>query len=279
MRSACGAAAWVVVGLTSALTACAPGGLAPDALTSWQPRYVPAERCRPEVALDGAPAAAIAGDAGRIVVRLGAFGTSALPAQRWISLTPIAPLDTLAQPVVRLEGSNEPAPFVASLAAGRYTLASRAVGYETRTDTIDIRIGATDTITVTLEEHADALRNRHNCRPRGFRRAGERACVTDQITTVLVLDRARDIASPRFRFGIGLPPGDSSDVRVVADEGICERAGRLYGVGADPPRRVVVVEAGNMYVVYDPAEPVGFGELNQWLILDKRWRVLARMVL
>ena len=46
-----------------------------------------------------------------------------------------------------------------------------------------------------------------------------------------------------------------------------------------PPRRVVLVEAGNIFVVYDPAEPMVLGDLNQWLILDKRWRVLARMAL
>ena len=60
---------------------------------------------------------------------------------------------------------------------------------------------------------------------------------------------------------------------------LCERAANVYGLETGPPRRVVVVEAGNIYVVYDPAEPVVLGDLNQWLILDKRWHVLARMAL
>ena len=141
------------------------------------------------------------------------------------------------------------------------------------------RRGAADTVTVTLEEYDDALRNRHNCRPRGFRRLGEPACVTDRITTTLVLDRARDMASPRFRFGIGLPAGDSSDVRIVDDERVCERAARIYGARGDPPRRVVVADAVNFYVVYDPAEPVALREFNQWLVIDRRFRVLARMAL
>ena len=214
------------------------------------------------------------------MVRLGNFGTSAPAPRGWIELSPLAPLDTLAQPMVRLEDTTErPAPFVVSLVPGRYALGSHAVGYEGRTDTVSVRAGATDTVTIALEEYVDALRNRYNCRPRGFRRVGEPACVTDQITTVLVLDRARDITTPRFRFGIGLPPGDSTQVQMVEDERICERAARVYGLGTGPPRRVAVVDAGNLFIVYDPGEPVGLGELNQWLILDKRWRVLARMVL
>jgi hypothetical protein len=68
-------------------------------------------------------------------------------------------------------------------------------------------------------------------------------------------------------------------VSLVDDERICERAANIYGLEKGPPRRVVVVEAGNIYVVYDPAEPVVLGDLNQWLILDKRWHVLARMAL
>jgi hypothetical protein len=270
----------VLVVLGPALVACASGHVQTGALTSWESRYVPAAECGAAVALDATPAAGDAGGTGRLVVRLGTFGTSALVPHRWIALAPLAPLDTSTQPVVRVEEITEhPVPFVASLAPGRYALASHAFGYEGRTDTVAVRAGATDTVTIALEVYADALRNRHNCRPRGFRRSGEPACVTDRITTVVALERARDMASPRFRFGVGLPQGDSTDVHVVVDERVCERAARLYGLDTGPPRRVVVVEAGNMYVVYDPAEPVGYGDLNQWLILDKRWRVIARMVL
>src|SRR5215207_4797128 len=272
------ASALAVMGLV--LAACAHGRVSADALTTWEARYVPAAECRPVVSLDATPAAGYAGGKGRLVVRLGTLGSSAPASNGWIALSPLAPHDTLAQPMVRLDdAANQPAPFLASLVPGRYALESHAVGHEGRTDTVAVRTGATDTVTVALEQYADALRNRHNCRPRGFRRVGERACVTEQITAALVLDRARDMASPRFRFGIGLPNGDSTDVRVVDDERICERAARLYGLGTGPPRRVVVVDAGNLFVVYDPFEPVGHGDLNQWLILDKRWRVLARMVL
>jgi hypothetical protein len=269
----------VVIVMGSALAACARASVSRAALTSWEPHYISAEGCRPVLALDGSRALGGSGDSGKLVVRLASFDTSALTPKSWITLSPLAPLDTVAPPVVRLEAAPETAPFMATLVPGRYVLASHAFGYEGRTDTVVVRAGATDTVSIALEEYAEALRNRHNCRPRGFRRIGEPACVTDRITTVLVLDRARDMASPRFRFGIGLPNGDSTDVHLVVDERICERAANIYGLESGPPRRVVVVEAGNLYVVYDPAEPVGFGDLNQWLILDKRWRVLARMVL
>lgn len=74
-------------------------------------------------------------------------------------------------------------------------------------------------------------------------------------------------------------PGDSSGVGIVDDERICERAARSYGIRGDPPRRVVVADAVNFYVVYDPSEPVALGEYDQWLVLDRRFRVLARMAL
>ena len=248
-----------------------------EALTGWESRYVPAEQCTPAIRLG---AARDADTVGALVVRLTGFGSPALLDHTQIVATPLPPLDTAAQPVVRRDdASGRPAPFALSVRPGSYLLASRAFGYEGRSDTVAARPGASDTVSIALEEYADALRNRHDCRPRGFRHAGERACVTDQITTVLVLDRARDMASPRFRFGIGLPKGDASDVRIVDDERICERAARLYGRDDDPPRRVVVADAVGFYVVYDAAEPVTLGELNQWLVIDRRFRVLARLAL
>jgi hypothetical protein len=262
-----------------ALAACASGG-APsrDALVRWESSYVPAAQCRSSSRLASGDTSAER--AGTLVVRLTGFASPALIDHSAIVVTPLAPLDSLVQPVVRREdASDHPAPFEAPLRAGRYQLDARALGYDGRTDTVVVRSGSTDTVTVALEEYDDALRNQHNCRPRGFRRVGERACITDQITTELVLDRARDMASPRFRFGVGLPAGDSTDVRIVDDERICERAARVYGLDTGPPRRVVVVDATGFLVVYDPAEPLALGEFNQWLVIDRRFRVLARLVL
>ena len=240
---------------------------------------MPAEQCRASTRL-GDVGRDAADSTGALVVRLTGFGSPTLVDHGQIVVTPLAPLDTARQPVLgREDATDRPAPFALSLRPGRYLLAARAFGYEWRTDTVAVRPGASDTVEVALEEYTDALRNRHNCRPRGFRHAGERACVTDQITAVLVLDRARDMASPRFRFGIGLPKGDSTDVRIVDDERVCERAARLYGLDSGPPRRVVVADAVSFYVVYDAAEPVTLGEFNQWLVIDRKFRVLARLAL
>jgi len=268
------------VASAAALAACARGaGPSRDALVRWQATYVPAAECRPSVRLatEGTPDP---DRPGALVVRLTGFGSPALVDHSAIVVAPLASSDTVVQPVVRREDASvRPAPFEVPLRRGRYLLDARAFGYEARTDTVVVRPGMADTVTVALQEYDDALRNRHSCRPRGFRHLGERACITDQITTVLVLDRARDMASPPFRFGIGLPAGDSTDVRIVDDERICERAARLYGLDTGPPRRVVVVDATGFFVVYDPAEPVTLGELNQWLVVDRRFRVLARLVL
>jgi hypothetical protein len=277
VASARAVAASILAGCAAALLACAPAAVTREALTGWESRYVAAPECRPALSLGAVRSAGDGRHAATLVVRLATFGSSAPVAQGSVMLSP---LDSAPRPEARVDQVVErPPTFVAELAPGRYALASRGFGFVARTDTVVGRAGATDSVTITLEEYEDALRNRHNCRPRGFRRLGERACVTDQITTVLVLDRARDMASPRFRFGIGLPAGDSSDVRIVDDERICERAARVYGLGTGPPRRVVVVDAVNFYVVYDPAEPVTLGEFNQWLVLDSRLRVLARMAL
>ena len=280
MRSARLVAALALVATGPVLAACARGAAASrDSLVRWEASYVPAPSCRPSVRR-GAVRGGEADRAGTLVVRLTGFASPALVDHSSIVVTPLTPLDTRAQPVVtRKDASDRPAPFELPLRSGRYVLDARAFGYQARSDTVDVRPGASDTVTVALEEYDDALRNRHNCRPRGFRHAGERACITDQITTVVVLDRARDMASPRFRFGIGLPAGDSTDVRVVDDERICERAARVYGLDTGPPRRVVVVDATGFFVVYDPAEPVTLGEYNQWLVVDRRLRVLARLAL
>ena len=270
--------------LATVLAACAQSASATrtsasrDELTAWETRLAAAPECRVRVA---PPAVhprsdASAGDA-TIVVRLVAFGSHELLDFAHLRLEP---LGAASHDAIRADSSGAmPTPFTFALPAGRYALVAQSFGYQARTDTVAARVGATDTVTVALEEYEEALRNVHNCRPHGFRHPGERACVTDQIPAVLVIDRARDFASHRFRFGLGLPAGDSVDVNLVDDERQCERAARIYGMETGPPRRVVVVEAGNIFVVYDPAEPLVLGDLNQWLILDKGWRVLARMAL
>src|SRR5215212_7199691 len=97
---------------------------------------------RGRVSLDARPDAGYADGKGRLVVRLGTFGTSAPAPHGSIALAPLPPRDTLAQPVLRLEdAADQPAPFLASLVPGRYALGSHAAGYEARTDTVDVRAG------------------------------------------------------------------------------------------------------------------------------------------
>ncbi|HEX7981387.1 MAG TPA: carboxypeptidase-like regulatory domain-containing protein, partial [Gemmatimonadaceae bacterium] len=192
-----------------------------DELAAWESRLAAAPECHVRVA----PASASprsdhsAGDA-TIVVRLVAFGTHDLLDFTHLR---VEPLDGASRTSARVDSAGAlPEAFTFALPAGRYALVAQSFGYQARTDTVAARTGATDTVTVALEEYQDALRNAHNCRPHGFRHLGERACVTDQISAVLVLDRARDFASHRFRFGLGFPPGDSVDVNLVDDERLCE---------------------------------------------------------
>jgi len=267
---------------TVVLAACAHSSprttVSREELSAWETRYAAAPECRVRVTpaavhLGRGPSASDAA----LVVRLVAFDTHELLDFTHLR---VEPLDDASREPARADSAGAlPETFTFTLPAGRYALIAQSFGYHARTDTVAARTGGTDTVTVALEQYEDALRNAHNCRPRGFRHAGERACVTDQISAVLVLDRARDFSSHRFRFGLGFPAGDSVDVNLVDDDRLCERAARIYGLDKGPPRRVVVVEAGNIYVVYDPAEPVLLGDLNQWLILDKNWKVLARMAI
>jgi hypothetical protein len=268
--------------LAAVLAACAHTAprtsVSREELAGWESRFAAAPECRVRVApaaahLGRGPSAADAA----LVVRLVAFDTHELLDFTHLR---VESLDVASREPARADSAGAlPETFTFALSAGRYALVSQSFGYHARTDTVVARAGNTDTVTVALEQYEDALRNAHNCRPRGFRHVGERACVTDQISAVLVLDRARDFSSHRFRFGLGFPAGDSVDVQLVDDERVCERAARIYGLDKGPPRRVVVVEAGNIYVVYDPAEPIVLGDLNQWLILDRKLKILARMAL
>jgi len=272
------AALSLVAGLAACAHSAARTTVSRDELSAWETRFAAAPECRVRVA----PAAVQtrrgpSADDTNLVVRLVAFDTHELLDFTHLRVEPV---DAASRTAVRSDSAGAlPEAFSFALPSGRYALVAQSFGYHTRTDTITARAGNTDTVTVALEQYEDALRNAHNCRPRGFRRPGERACVTDQISVVVVLDRARDFSSHRFRFGLGLPAGDSVDVNLVDDERLCERAARIYGLNTGPPRRVVVIEAGNIYVVYDPAEPLVLGDLNQWLIVDKKWKVLARMAL
>jgi hypothetical protein len=155
---------------------------------------------------------------------------------------------------------------------GPHVLRLAGIGYARFMDTLTPRRGYSDTLVVWLRPTDEEYRNTYNCRPRGFRMPGELACVTDSIEISLVLDRALRYAEPEEQKTFRFPPFDSSQVALVRDEKTCHRAAQLYGQRGDPPRRVVVVRMGGLYLVYDPYEPLPAGEWNIYRLFDRRWR-------
>lgn len=163
------------------------------------------------------------------------------------------------------------------LTPGVYSLVSRGMVHYPRTDTVVVRPGGVDTITVPLEGWHDGYRNVHNCRPRAFRKEHESACVTDTSGTTDLLEYARDLAEAESRRTFNLPQFSPAEVRLVADERICERAALAYGGPEGPPRRVIVVRMGRLYLVYDPFEPLYAGEWDLRMIFDNRWRLVVAL--
>ena len=238
----------------------------------WAERFPPAPECQPRLRLSKiADSALQSAGRGRVVVLPHVMGDAGpihyvkaeltpvampVPSGGW----PIAPEDT-AQ--VRVLESDTPGPHVLSL---------RGIGYARSLDTVDVRAGHADTLEVWLRGADDEYRNTYNCRPRGFRRTGESACVVDSVEVEPVLARAKTFAGAGSLKAFGIQPFDSSRVALVRNEKTCTLAGKLYGDAADPPRRVVVVRMGPLYMVYDPYEPVAAGEWNIWRLFDRRWR-------
>jgi hypothetical protein len=239
----------------------------------WADRFPPAPECQPRRGLSqvAEPELRSAGKA-RLIVMLQVLGEAdraplvqadLVPVRRPLpSIRAITPENTAR---VRLLETDTAGPHVLSL---------RGVGYGRFIDTLDVRVGYTDTILVWLQNSNDNSRNTYNCRPRRFRRAGESACVSDSVETAFMLQWAKRYAEPESQKTFRLPAFDSSQVTLVHDEKTCLRAGTLYGDPDDPPRRVIVVRMGSLYLVYDPYEPLPAGEWNIYRLFDRRWRPL-----
>ena len=162
-----------------------------------------------------------------------------------------------------------------SVAPGRYALMLRKLGYARRIDSLDLEAGANDTVRAAIQRSGDRIN--HNCRPRGFRHVGESACVTTGEEADLQLDYARRLADPEGLRRLNLPPVDTSRIVLVRDERVCETASHHYGQPDDPPRRVIVIRMDQLYLVYDPFEPVVAGEWNINEIYDRSWRLLVAL--
>ncbi len=188
-------------------------------------------------------------------------------------LSRLGGLDSAAQSRVRKPDTATVLVFE-GLAPGRYALTLRALGVARRIDTLVLEPGAADTVRAALQIVGD--RTNHNCQPRGFRRAGESACVSGEEAD-LELDYARQLVDPEGLRRLNLPSVDASRIALVRDERVCDRASRLYGEPDDPPRRVIVVQMDGLYLVYDPFEPVTAGEWNIHEIYDGSWRLLASL--
>lgn len=91
------------------------------------------------------------------------------------------------------------------------------------------------------------------------------------------LDYARRLASREDRTFSEIPPVHPSQVKLLTDEEVCERAGREYGLPDDPPRRVVVIRLGRLFMVYDPFEPEAAGEWDVRSIFDSEWKPVLHL--
>ena len=241
------------------------------AAQDWAARFPP----HPDCTLTIRRGSAAAADSGTIlVVRPVRFGTEEAVRTAFIEL---ARLGGPHRAAARLTGRHDTVTIRSfpGLARGQYSLRVRATGYYGRTDTIPIEPGGAETVRVALEVDFAGDRNLHNCRPRGFRRPGESACVIEGHAAESERDYARTFAEPERRRAFNLPAIDTSRMALVRDERVCDRAARAYGHPDDPPRRMIVVRLDRLYLAYDPFEPVAAGEWDVHCIYDRSWRPLV----
>ena len=243
----------------------------PAPARDWAARFPPAPECQPQLRRSKAADSTLqrVGRA-RLIVVPRVLGTpDNLPYVQ-------AGLAPASHPLSKIPWAGTPdtadVRVVETDTTGPHLLYLSGIGYGRFVDTLNLRTGYSDTIVVWLRNSDDEHRNTYNCRPRGFRRAGASACVTDSVETDAVLARAREFAGAGSLKALGISPFDSSRVTLIQHEKTCLRAARLYGEPNDPPRRVVVVRMGRHYLVYDPYEPLRAGEWNIWRIFDRRWR-------
>jgi hypothetical protein len=237
----------------------------------WAARFPPAPECQSQLRTSSVldSTLQIVGRA-RLIVVLRVFDPGNNVSYVRAALTPLGrPLAPVARTATRDTAHYR---VVEADTSGPHALSLSGIGYSGYVDTVTPRLGYSDTIIVWLRDAEADYRNTYNCRPRGFRQAGESACVNEPVETEAVLIRAREFAGQGSLKSLGIAPFDSSRVALIQDEKTCRRAAKLYGEPNDPPRRVVVVRMGRHYLVYDPYEPLPAGEWNIWRVFDRRWR-------
>ena len=243
----------------------------------WEIDFAPAPACKAGVALDTRPATISRGATGTLIVRPVNFTDGAPIPYTRATITTMGDGPRLQARLGYDRMDSTTMREFRHVPPGTYVLSIASIGYYWRPETVTVRPGATDTVTVALETFFDGYRNVHNCRPRGFRRSGESACVTDARLVEGELDYARRLASREDRTFSEIPPARPSQITLVTDEKVCERAGREYGHPDDPPRRVVVIRIGRLFMVYDPFEPEAAGEWDVRSIFDRAWKPVLHL--
>jgi hypothetical protein len=112
-------------------------------------------------------------------------------------------------------------------------------------------------------------------------------CIADSSATAL-RDRVRfrvagtDSLSRREEARVGLLPLTGPEVTVVVDDAICVEASRAYSAAAPagtpmmpPPFPVVLVQAGDRYVVELPSMGGPHADAARVVVLDRRFRPLG----
>lgn len=237
--------------------------------TNWESQYQPAPACAMSLAA-GKPTSAAG--TGALVVRLSPFESNGSLWGIMLTMTPLASPNAARrwmEPANRRSVIHE----FDSLPPGRYVFGAHLIGTHPRADTVTIRAGETDTLVAGVEPWVTGDLNAYNCRPRHFRHAGEAACVTEADSIDWALDRARYKAEFEAR-RLRLSGQTTIVMRTVRDERVCERAARAYGGPQSPPRRMIVIDAGDFFVVTDPYEQVLAGEWGLWQVYDRRWHLL-----
>lgn len=237
----------------------------------WTARFPAAPECSaPVLRRANADMAGVEAGTATLAVRVVRFGSTEGIGHAMVILTS---LDSASMPPRSSQAADSSSTRVfQEIPAGRYQLIIRRIGYSARTDSVVVRPRSADTVTVALRTFHDEYRNTYNCRPRRFRYPGERACLDDTTEADFAVAYARAFADSAERKPFPqIPPFDSSDVALISDEATCERASMAYGEPGDPPRRVIVVRMGQLFMVYDPHEPLTAGEWDIRRFFDRRW--------
>lgn len=239
----------------------------------WLTPFKPHPRCVPEIHQASSPD--LPAGATRLLLRAYRTYDEAPIRGALFRIAPLGSTDSTA--TIRLLAKLDSARIALQdgLPSGRYVVQALSIGYQTRTDTITLSPGLVTSAWVFLDTEHSGIR----CRPPGFRRPNERACVVEPRSLIDdELQHAEYYAVPKKHGFNGVPRYRMQDVVLVTDEAICLRAALAYDVPESPPRKVIVLRLGNAgYIVHDPFEPMRGGEFTYTEFFDRRFRRLIAL--